>query len=145
MLRVITLVATFAAAGTLAGTAGAHQPDLYDRSYEVAPCGCGYSPAYPSYGAADLDIAPYAQSTYSPPVYRMPTRSTVYTAPAYIAPRYSGVRYGAAPYDATPLYTKTYATPYYPAPRQSYGGYSAPRYGYRHSGGGYQGAYRYGH
>lgn len=143
MLRAITLVATLAAAGTLAGTAGAHPPDLFDRSYGFAPHGGAYAPSYPSYSAPTQGFAPYARPTYSQPVYRVPTQGYAYDAPAYTAPAYSGVGYSALAYDATPLYSKTFRTPYYPAPRQTYSGYGAPSYGYRHSRGGYQNVYSY--
>jgi len=143
MLRVIALVATIAAAGTLTGTASAHPPDLYGSIYDNAAYGGGYAtPAYRQHS--------YVQPRYRRPEYIKPTYGNphAYVSPTYSAtasaPAYSGHGYRAPIYDATPLYSKTYATPTYKPPtykptRRGYSGYRMPSYGYRHKRGGYMG------
>jgi len=81
MFRVIALVATVAAAGTLAGTASAHPPDLYDSSY-------GTTYTQPYYGGTS-----YGTSSYVAPRYSGTSYGSTYV-PSY---------------DATPIYSKSYA------------------------------------
>ena len=116
MFRVTALAATVAVAGSLAGTASAHPPDINDAYY-----GTTYT-------------QPYHGTTYTQPYTstRPYYGTSSYSAPTYSAPTYTTT------YNAAPIYTKTYATPSY-----SYSGYSSPSYGYRHRGGhGYYGYVR---
>lgn len=114
MFRVIALVTMVAAAGTMAGTASAHPPDLYDStSYSTGSYGTTYTQPY--YGNTSSYVAP---TTYS---------GSTYGTSAYVAPTYSGTSYGST-------YVPSYNTaPSYSAPStRSYTGYSSPGYGYRH-------------
>ena len=110
MFRVIALVATVAAAGTLAGTASAHPPDLYDStSYSTGSYGTSYTQPY--YGTTSYGTSPYVAPTYS---------GSTYGTSAYVAPSYSGTTYAPPSYNATPIYTAP--------PARSYG-YGQKRYG----------------
>ncbi len=115
MFRVIALVAAVAAAGTLAGTASAHPPDLYDSSYSY-----GSTYTQPNYGGTSYGTTSYVAPSYS---------GSTYGTSAYVAPSYTGTSYGSTyvpTYNATPLYSKSYA------PTRSY---SSPSYGYGRSAG----------
>ncbi len=149
MFRVIALMATVAAAGTLAGTASAHPPDLYDSTrYSTGSYGTTYTQPYyggstsystPSYVAPTYSAPTYSGSTYSAPAYSGTTYSapsysgTTYGASSYVAPSYSGTSsYGATylpSFDATPSFNAT--TPSYTAPLARSNGYSSPGFGYR--------------
>ncbi len=105
MLRVIALVAAVATAGTLAGTASAHPPDLYDSTG--------------SYGTTYATQPYYGGTTYG---------TSAYVAPSYTGTTSYGSTYASPSYNATPIYSNSYTTPSYTTPSYTAPSYTAPSY-----------------
>lgn len=136
MFRVFAFLASVVAAGTLAGTASAHPPELQGSPYQSynaapysAPLYTGSSYAAPRYSAASYvaptySTAPRYSGSYSAPTYT----SQTYTAPTYTAPSYPSPTYSAPSYSTAP----TYSAPAYQPSRLNYSGYRSPSYGHRY-------------